>query len=85
MYGWGSSIRGVGSNLRSKDKMIPHPILGFDQKVRCLAVGNDHCAAITGNNRKLELFIENGKLYTWGQNGCYECGLGHGDDVFIVK
>ena len=29
--------------------------------------------------------LENGKLYTWGQNGCYECGLGHGDDVFIVK
>lgn len=28
--------------------------------------------------------VEDGKLFTWGRNGKYECGLGHGDDVGYV-
>lgn len=24
---------------------------------------------------------DDGLLYTWGRNGKYECGQGHGDDV----
>lgn len=27
--------------------------------------------------------VDDGSLYTWGRNGKYECGLGHGDDVII--
>lgn len=48
LYGWGPSISGIGPNIKSKEKMIPHAIVGFDKKVRSLEVGNDHCAAITG-------------------------------------
>lgn len=84
LYGWGPSIVGIGQGFRSKDKMIPHPIVGFDSKVRSIAVGNDHCAAITGINILLLLVLEEGKLFTWGKNGCYECGLGHGEDVIVV-
>ncbi|KNB44473.1 hypothetical protein JH06_1660 [Blastocystis sp. subtype 4] len=51
--------------------MIPRPVVGLDRKVRSLAVGSDHCAVVT----------DDGSLYTWGRNGKYECGLGHGDDI----
>ena len=52
VYGWGPSIMGVGSGLKSKDKMSPRPVVGLDRKVRSLAVGSDHCAVVTGLNLK---------------------------------
>lgn len=39
---------GVGSGLKSKEKMIPHPICEFEEKVKSMAVGSDHCAVVTG-------------------------------------
>ena len=48
LYGWGSSMMGVGSGLRSKEKMMPRPIIGFDKKIKSLSVGRDHLAAVTG-------------------------------------
>ena len=83
VYGWGPSIMGVGSGLKSKDKMIPRPVVGLDKKVRSLAVGSDHCAVVTGLNSNQPLVVDDGSLYTWGRNGKYECGLGHGDDVMF--
>ena len=50
---------------------MPRPIIGFDKKIKSLSVGRDHLAAVT----------DDGLLYTWGRNGKYECGQGHGDDV----
>lgn len=52
VYGWGPSITGVGSGLKSKDRMIPRPVVGIDKKVRSLAVGSDHCAVVTGMSLK---------------------------------
>ena len=49
LYGWGNSMKGIGSHLRSKDKRVPKPVIGFDQPVRSLAVGNEHCAVATGS------------------------------------
>ena len=48
LYGWGPSITGIGKNFKSKEKMVPHPIIGFDKKVKSIALGNDHCAVVTG-------------------------------------
>ncbi len=41
-------MMGVGSGLRSKEKMMPRPIIGFDKKIKSLSVGRDHLAAVTG-------------------------------------
>lgn len=49
LYGWGSSMRGLGEHLRSKDKRLPKPVLDFDQPIRSLAVGSEHCAVATGS------------------------------------
>ena len=49
LYGWGSSIKGIGDNLKRKDKLFPRPVIGFDQPIRSLAVGSAHCAVATGS------------------------------------
>ena len=41
-------MMGVGSGLRSKEKMMQRPIIGFDKKIKSLSVGRDHLAAVTG-------------------------------------
>ena len=41
-------MTGVGSGLRSKEKMMPRQIIGLDKPIKSIAVGSTHLAAVTG-------------------------------------